>query len=382
MILSLLCGCAGSDGRMPWASDDSPDHKQPVTRNADAARPVRAPSASAVRSDGLLINGEVLTVADILDPIRPQLEELVGTLPAELYDRRAAKLIRQRLLSSLAQRLIYRRANLNMNEEVEPKIQKSIDKMERDRINREFGGRETEYEKYLLSSGTPRAEIRQKLRRALVVDGYLRERLLPMVPEPRKRELWTAYQAMLARNANPERRELFLIHVPIRQFYDDEVLSNRRPATSDEQAAAWRQAKGAIDAAAAALAAGTEFGEVAKEHSKGVHKNDGGAWGFISDPLMAEWAVPSKHLFTMKADTVSDIIKTDKGYFIVKLGKIEGGEVKSFRDAQPELIGLIKDHHFQRLRGEFLQKEFERSTMGSLDAFAAEAFQAAPRPKP
>jgi len=385
VILSLLCGCLDRGDRTrdaaPGRRDFAPVDGGGANRSSETARPVRTPSASAVHSDGLLVNDEVLTVDDILEPIRPQLEKLAGTLSAERYERRAAELIRQRLVQSVAQLLIYRRANLNMNQEVEPQITKSIDKMERDRINREFGGRETEYEKYLIRSGKTREEVRQKLRRALFVDGYLRETLLPMVHDPRKQELWRAYQAMKAKYSKPERRELFLIHIPMRHFYDSDVLRKRRPATSEEQAAAWRQSEEAIDAAAAALAAGKSFKDVAKEHSKGVHKKDGGAWGFFSSPLMAEWAVPTKHLFEMKENTVSDIIKTDKGYFIVKLGEIDGGQVKSFKDAQPELIGLLKDRQFQQLRGEFLQKELERSTIGSLDAFVAEAFRAAPRPK-
>ncbi len=384
-ILSLLCGCLDRDDR---ARDAAPERREfasgdggDANRSSETARPVRAPSAHAVRSDGLLVNDEVVTVEDILEPIRSQLEQVAETLPAELYERRAAELIRQRLVQSVAQLLIYRRANVTISEEVEPQIQKSIDKMERDRINREFGGRETEYEKYLLANGTTRQEVRRRLRRALVVDGYLRERLQQRVDPPRKQALWKAYQAMKAKYARPERRELFLIHLPIRHFYGDEVLRKRRPATSEEQAAAWRQSEEAINAAQAALAAGTLFEDVAKEYSKGVHKKDGGAWGFISAPLMAEWAVPTKQLFEMKENTVSDIIKTDEGYFIVKLGNIDGGQVKSFKDAQPELIRLLKDRQFQRLRGEFLQKELERSTIGSLDAFAAEVFRAAPRPK-
>ncbi len=382
LILSLLCGCFDRDDR---TRDAAPDRRYVDSGNtngpSDTARPVRAPSPHAVRSDGLLVNDEVVTVEDILEPIRPQLEQLAETHPAESYERRAAELIRQRLVQSVAQLLIYRRASVSINEEIEPQIQKSLDKMERDRINREFGGRETEYEKYLLANGTTREEVRRRLRRAIIVDGYLRERLQRQVADPRKQELSKAYEAYKQENTRPERRELFLIHLPIRHFYDDDVLRSRRPATSEEQAAAWRQSKDAINAAAAALAGGTPFEDVAKEHSQGVHKKDGGAWGFISEPLMAEWAEPTKRLFQMQAGAVSNIIKTDKGYFIVKLGKIDGGDVKSFKDAQPELIRLLKDRQFQRLRGEFLQNELERSSIGSLDTFAAEAFRAAPRPK-
>jgi hypothetical protein len=385
VILSLLCGCLDRDDRTrdepPALRESAMENAAGSTQPSEDARSVRAPSTSAVRSDGLIVNSEVLTVADILEPIRPRLEKLAETMPAELYERRAAELIRQRLVQSVAQLLIYRRANLNMNKDVEPQIKKSIDKMERERINREFGGRETEYEKSLLGSGKTREDVRQNLRRALFVDGYLRETLLPMVDDPRKPELWKTYEAYKEQNSKPERRELFLIHVPIRHFYDSDVLRKRRPATSDEQAAAWRQSEEAINAAQAALAAGAPFEDVAKQHSKGVHQKDGGAWGFISSPLMAEWAVPSKQLFEMKENTVSDVIKTAQGYFIVKLGKIDGGKVKSFKDAQPELIGLLKDRQFQRLRGEFLQKELERSTIGSLDAFAAEVFRASPRPR-
>ena len=358
--------------------------EEPSDRVADSPTRDRRNNASvrgnalpinAVRSDALVVNDETITVRDILDPVLPTINKLAATLPPNLYYERVLELVRARIVDTVAQRLIYRRAREQINEKIEPQIKKAVDRMERERINREFHGLETEYEKHLKKKNRRRDDVREQLRRSVVVDTYLRDRLLPMMPAPRKRELLNYYRSHLADFSKAQRRELFMIDVPVAAF-----LSPSRHSLAEGLPLAKQKARSAIEAAAKALEAGEPFEDVARKHSKGVHQADGGAWGFISSPLAGRWKVPCERFFDLAEGETSEIIESDKSCFIVKAGKVEPGNVASFQKAQPQITRILKNRRFQKLKAEFLQKELAQSTIGSLDDFVTQTMRSVPRP--
>ena len=216
-----------------------------------------------------------------------------------------------------------------------------------------------------------------------MIDSYLRDRLLPLVPPPRRNELLDYYQSHRAEFSRPERREMWLIEVPIEEFLDF-----RKPITRADEQAATKSAREKIEAAAAALAKGESFEEVAKAYSLGPHREDGGAWGFITasgdrskGPLQGRWAEPSRILFELESGETSDIIESGKCYFIVRAGKVEPGMEASFQDAQPQIADTLKQQRFARLRADFLQGELDKITIGSLDDFMQKVMNAIPPSK-
>ncbi len=331
--------------------------------------------ATAIHSDALVVNDDTLSVNDILEPLLPSLEQLARELPPRAYYERVGELVRRQIIEAVAQHLIWRRARLKITEEMNPQIDQTVDRVEKDRINREFGGSETRYQKYLAQRRKTRAEVRERLRRAVVVEAYLREHLLPLIPAPRKPELRQFYDTHRDRFTRPARRELWLIDVPVAEF-----LEPRRPSTATERERARTQARAAVEEAAAALRAGQPFEEVARRYSRGPNRENGGSWGMIAEPLQGRWREPSRRLEQMQPGEVSEILEAEDGFFIVKLGRQEGGEEVSFVEAQPQIVEYLRQERFSRLRAEFLQGELERSTLGSLDAFVTEVLKAVPPP--
>jgi len=368
------------------ATDDEPASRTKIA-DADAGSTpgrVSRPPLGAIRSDALLINNEAITVKDILEPLMPKIEELPKTLPAGSYYERVVDLVQQQLKDTVAQRLIYRRARQTINDAMEPRIDKVVEQMERERINREFGGLETRYAQYLQDQKKTREEVRDRLRRFVVVESYLQDQLLPMIAAPRKRELMNYYRAHLPEFSKPERREMFLVDIPSYTFVDFSL-----PPSPDAEEKAERAARASIDVAAGALADGRPFSEVAGAFSKGPHAGDGGAWGFISSPMAGPWKLPYERFVEMGEGEISDVIEvndevanglTMKRFFIVKVGRVEGGLVTSFKDAQPEIVMHLKKQQFQKLKYEFLRKEFDRSTIGDLREFLPTIMQSIPRP--
>jgi parvulin-like peptidyl-prolyl isomerase len=370
---------AAPSSSVPAKTQPRPRIEQADEQNGEAGEQGRSqPQASpnAIHSDVLLVNKETISVNDILEPISPELEKLSGEVPPNIYFGRATELIRQQIIEAVAQQLIWRKAQKDISEDMEKGLKKAVDKMEKERINREFQGRETLYDKYLAKHGKTRAEVRERLRRSIVIDSYLRERLLPLVPNPRKQDLLNYYNANIGEFTKHGRREMYLIDVPVAAF-----LPLRKSPSPGEAQEATEKARAAIEEAAAALAAGESFEAVARRISKGSNAEEGGAWGFIESPLKGRWEAPSKKLFEMKEGQISEILEVAKGYFIVKVGKVEERQIIDFNDAQPQIANALKQRRFNKLRADFLQDELNKSTLGSLDEFVAEVLRAIPNPK-
>jgi len=348
------------------------------TTNATATppvTPVREPARGAVTSNVLVLNDETVEVIDILDPIRGILTEAAKTRSPNEYRQFRDDIVRRQIVEAVAERLIWQEARNAVSEDVKPQLERIVAAMEKDRINREFGGLETNYEKYLTSNGRTRADVHKMLERGVMIDKYLKDRLLPLIASPTRNELKKYYDQHLADFTSPSKREMYLIDIPIAAF-----LESRRVVTDAQIATATAKARAQADEAARALASGKPFEEVAKQYSKGVNKNKGGNWGVINDPLQGRYEAPSKRFFELRHDQVSEVIESAKAFFIVKSHFIEHGKTTSFTDAQPEIMKKMRQERFVKLRGDFLQKRFAKSQVGSLDDFYRRVLAACPVP--
>ena len=348
------------------------------TTNATATppvTPVREPSRGAVTSNVLVLNDETVEVIDILDPIRGILTEAAKTRSPNEYRQFRDDIVRRQIVEAVAERLIWQEARNAVSEDVKPQLERVVASMEKDRINREFGGLETNYEKYLAKNGRTRADVRKMLERGIMIDKYLKDRLLPLIASPTRNELKKYYDQHQADFTTQTKRELYLIDIPIAAF-----LENRRVVTDAQIAAATAKARAQADEAARAIAGGQPFEDVAKKYSKGLNKEKGGAWGVINEPLQERWEVPSKRLFSMSDGQVSEVIEHAKSFFIVKAKVVEQGKTTPFTDAQPEIMRKMRQERFVKLRGDFLQKRFAKSQVGSMDNFYRRVLAACPPP--
>lgn len=343
-----------------------------------ANEPALRPSPNAVHSDVLIINDQIINVSDVLEPIQSDLEEAAKQLAPSEYYKRRNNVVRRAVIEAVAERLIWQEAKLLISEQNEPQIEKAVDRLEKNDINRLFDGRETRYETHLASLGKSRREVREALKRKVVVNQYLRDKLVPMVPEPTKRELKKYYDSHIADFSSEPRAEMFLIDVPIAIFFERGQIATERTT-----AAAREKARAAADAAKAALVAGEPFEAVAKKYSEGRMKSAGGAYGFVStrkSPLVERYDPAWKRLCELKPDECSDVFEANKAFFIVKAGRVESGGAQSFAEAQRVIATRLRDQNFIELRADFLQERFDRAHISSLDDFYQHVLDTAPNP--
>ncbi|HPF40504.1 MAG TPA: peptidyl-prolyl cis-trans isomerase [Phycisphaerae bacterium] len=383
-----LFGASGGDSKNAAVDDALADYNARMRNESrsrkrfevsDGSSPqsdTAAADAPIPESDTLEVLDQYITIGDVLDPIRPRLEEMASSMPPRRYYESAAELVRASLVELVATHLIYQRAVNELPDNFEPRIVKAIDQLERERISREFEGLETKYENHLAAHGESREKIREKLRRVVIGESYLREQLVPLIAEPRREEIEHYYRDHKSDFTTEQRRELLMIDVPAATFLD-----RNSPMQREQQVAlAMQRAKNTIADARRELDSGVPFDAVARKYSK-FKQNDGGNWGFIREPLASRWEVPSRRFFELAPGQVSEIIETEDSFFIVKCGNVEGGVTTPFAEAQPMIVRDIKNARFRKLKSEFLQKELRKANIGAIEPFFRRALRQAPQPR-
>jgi len=92
---------------------------------------------------------------------------------------------------------------------------------------------------------------------------------------------------------------------------------------------------------------GGDFSELAKIHSKDITtSDDGGDLGLFERELM----VPEfdTAVFSMNVGDISEVVKTDYGYHIIKLNEIHPATLQSFEDVEDQLLALHKKNVNQK----------------------------------
>jgi peptidyl-prolyl cis-trans isomerase D len=162
----------------------------------------------------------------------------------------------------------------------------------------------------------------------------------------------------------------------IQQYYQDNISSfesNERRQVAhilvqidpDATSELKTQAEQTINDIAKRLAQGEDFAKLAKEVSQDIATAEfGGDLGWIEAGMMApEFEAAAFEL--VQVNTISDVVKTDFGYHIIKLLDIESGEAKPLEELREQIVESIKanaaDEVYYDLKNTLSEKAFEIS---------------------
>ena len=173
----------------------------------------------------------------------------------------------------------------------------------------------------------------------------------------------------------------------VQGYYD---ANKSRYTTPEERSASYILAKVAPNASPADVAKAkalaeselaevkknpANFGEIAKKIPQDGGPLEGGDLDFMRKGALGVPALDDA-LFSMKPDQISDVIRIDGGFQIVKLTGVRGGAVKSFDEVKGQIEDQLKTQEAQKLFStdaeKFKDTVYEQAD--SLDA-AAKAFQ-------
>jgi len=379
----LLTACQGWFGqpktsdKVPPPQAESADHSSdtdptPVSTVSTGGKPAPAPAGS-VMPGVLVVNNETLNVDDILEPIRPKLEQASRDMPRDDYYELLFEMIRRQLMGEVSERLIWHEAQRHLKDDEQKKrIDQAIDRLEQDRITTDFGGRESRYEKYLATAGKSRQDVRERLKRQIICEQYMRDRIQPRI-SVRKRDLQKYYDEHRSDFTDARSVELWMIEFPVREFY-----KGHGPPTDAEKRGARDAARAAAQAALSKIRSGQSFDQVTRTDSLGLHKEDGGNWGMISAPLRGPYEPPSRIALGQNNGQVSDVVDTPMAFFIVKSEKVTGGTTRRFEEVQAEITNRLQIEQFNELKIKFMQQVLDRASVGDLEPFVKAIIARAP----
>ncbi|MEW6198339.1 MAG: peptidylprolyl isomerase [Planctomycetota bacterium] len=346
----------------------------PVDRTPRSARtPPLLPTPGAIQADILVVNDTILTVPEVLFPLRQTLEELRRTRTAAGFREEARRAIRRATQEELGTRLIYAEAVAQLSEEHRKALDAALDKeLENYRVM-ECAGSQARMDALLRRHDLTKDQLRTMLGRSMVVRQYTREKLMPQVQVSRH-DLLSYYRRNHGRYVTPETRELLIIEVPFEKCLPEGVNWARASSAARSQAKlkAMRRAREAHEALAA-----RPFEDVAREYSLGLHADTGGSWGFIGRPLQPPYDAVSQKVFEFTAGQVSEPIETEAGWYVVKCGEVRPAAEKTFAEVQDQIRAELTERRFAKLSTDYVLRLAEKATISSFEPFIAAAVRRA-----
>ncbi len=296
------------------------------------------------------MGGQVISVDEVLAGARERLQAIPPGMPDEQFRGRASAIIQEQIRNDLYESLMYAEADQSLESQhrewIEAEVQTYIDS-----LIAEVDGSRARLEQRLAEEGTTIDEVAEQERRMLTVQVYRQAMLMPAISISRSM-LLRYYRRHMDEFSNPAKVQMQLIALPLRSFLPSGV---RNPISADEEAArgaAYDQAMLAMQR----LDSGDDFGDVARELSRGFMASSGGVMPApIARGSFREQAVEIA-AFELQEGEHSGIIETDSGYYIVRAYHVIPGEMTTFEDAQQQIEQILRDEQFQELTEEFYDR--------------------------
>lgn len=325
----------------------------------------------------LFVNGEAVTVPEILEPIYDDLARRAQSLTPEAYRDYLVRRVAEQIGIEISRVMIYQEARQNLPDKADEVFSREADKLISDVIHNRFGGVRARYEAHLKTIGLTTAEMKERAKRQLMVSQYLRERFKPLIQNPTRSELLAYYQAHKADFSTAPRAEMFLIEIPL----EAELGMELSKATSEQIAAARERALAHIRRAREELESGVPFADVARQYSRGLQAARGGTIGEISPGAMTQrYARPAEVLFTLEEGQISEPIETPEAVFLVKCGKKTPAHQASFEESQSQIIDKLMDERSDELQRQYIMDLEKKASISRRAEFMLAVLNAAPRP--
>lgn len=273
---------------------------------------VSIPGASPIVAE---VNGQVITRRDVDVSIMPVLKQLERRYKGEELEKKKEEYYDQALKELVDHRLLVQEAK-DLDVTVDEKV---VDERLEGLAER-VGGWPRLLDMFRRAGISLDDKIKQ------VREGEIVKKLLAFVVVPR----------------------LYTSPSDVRRYYDEHTEEFEEPAQyrvsqiilgkKDDAAAVENRKK--MEEMKALLKAGEDFGDLARKHSIGPHKDEGGDWGLLKETDLIEGlreALPG-----MKTGEVKGPVDTKKYLHLIKVTNIKKSAVRSFNDVQETIKMMLR----------------------------------------
>ena len=356
--LAVLVGCAENNSRRAALTDEE------IKSRIYAQRPDRP--------DRLIVCGETITWEDILGslpedsvaypPLKEGLEKSARetSLPRFLEEQRPV--VYQRLINRISSIVLSKRAERDLGTKVEGKLDEYAEQELRRFILEQHGGNGAAADEALMKTGMNRVSYKQWKKMEGLADYEVRSKY------PRNRpvtygELLTWYNEIKEEKyARPGVLQLRVIDVQVRRVELKEPTED--PTTRARQVAQELFQR---------IAAGADFGEVAKESARYTddpRAPQGGLWK-PRDPnsLAAPFDVLARQAQNMKPGQVAGPIQAPGRFFLMKVEDKQERSYRPLSEVQEEVRRDIMERRFQEVLKELDAETRRQVALADVDRF-------------
>ncbi len=236
--------------------------------------------------------------------------QIQGAQLAELKKRTLDYLIDQEVLYQLAQEAGY--------EADEEKVSSQVEKY------KQQSGSEEQFKKALAQQGLTEENLKEDVRKQLVLQKFIQEKF----------ESKVSVSDQEAKDFYDENPDYFTQKEQVKAKH---IIIRAEKNAGDEKV---QEAKSTLQEVQEKLENGADFEELAREYSEGPSSEKGGSLGFIQQGQM----VPEfeKTAFSLEEGEVSDIIRTQFGFHIVKVTEKKKEQLSPFQEVKSDIVNHLK----------------------------------------
>jgi parvulin-like peptidyl-prolyl isomerase len=291
-----------------------------------------AAGSSKMPLDGFaaVVNERTITIGDVMMSIHEAEERLRILYGGEELEAKRQELFRSGLERLIDQALIIEEFGTRKDMQIPERM---IDDRVNEIVFERFNNDRSALMSALAEDQITFADWRETIRERLIVMALRRveigDRIIISPTQVRQ-----AYEERKDRYHVPGQVKLRLIYIPI----------ETPPEAAHEAAAAAR----------ARIEAGEVFAEVAKEVSRDPSAPLGGDWGWL-DPAMLREELKSV-VSGLAAGTVSDIVFTPEGYYLLYIDERREASTKSFEEVRADIEAELRERESERLYADWMKR--------------------------
>jgi parvulin-like peptidyl-prolyl isomerase len=211
-------------------------------------------------------------------------------------------------------------------------------------INQQYGGDRNALMKTLQANGIPVASFKRELRDQIIVQVMRAKNVSSaVIVSPFKIEQY--YQDNIRQFNQPRQVKLRMIYLRKSLFPERRTNAKGESEEFDPQYDIAKEILRKIET-------GSDFGNLARSYSEGAQRANGGDWGWVTESaLRPELA---KIAFKLRPGQLSDVIRTDDGFYIMMVEDTKRDSVLPLADVRDQIEITLMQEERTRLQQEWL----------------------------
>ncbi|BDG03487.1 peptidylprolyl isomerase [Anaeromyxobacter oryzae] len=300
---------------------------QPPAAPAAAARPANRLTVDRVAAT---VNGEVVTLIELIRRSGPAYEQATKLAPGKARDEAIAEVLRKAFDQVVADKLFQAQAKDLDLEITDAQVDAQLEDIKK-RNNFDEAAFQEALKQEGLDLQTFRAQIRAQLQNFALLQYKVGSKV-----KASDEDLRNYYQSHPQEFQGEEEVHVRHIFLPIAGGSDADLAK----VQAEGQRIVQR------------LKAGEDFAKVAKQVSKGPAAEDGGDLGWVRRGTLDR--VLEEKAFALKAGQVSDLVRFGPGFHILKAEERRRGGGKTFEEAKDEIRARLLEEQGESYRKQYV----------------------------